>query len=430
MASEKWGAADLTSCEFEFSAPENGKPLMEDELITRLLGRIAYLKGDITKNLTRATKAGTDIAAMKSKGMTMSNLLLKGCVNSGAGHVENASSAQSSLEDSVAILIRMLAEVTVKAPELKTSCNQMIEREENSLVTYSDKLSKVMLDTMQYFEPSADNSAANSRASSPVRHETFRNMKHLLPSVLNEECTTLELKKFKRDFEAWVTESYPNGLNGARVWGTLNNRLDAAWQERMSAVEGIESAELASVWIEMDKIMMQLYPTHTRRMKFLNTKPLKGQLPSGFIHQMKELATDAEIDKLTEASLILHLTTNSLAQTDLNKAVKSVIIEELWVNANQQDLKTVLGKIKGIEADFNANGDKSTIRAVNEGEYLCRLCKKFHKKGKCEIVCRHCKKRGSHKSDNCWEKHGRDNVEEKKRGREDSKDRSGKGRGK
>ena len=85
----------------------------------------------------------------------------------------------------------------------------------------------------------------------------------------------------------------------------------------MSAVEGIETTELASVWTEMDKIMMMLYPTHTRRMKFLATKPMKGQLPSGFIHQMKELAADAEIEKLTEASLILHLTTASLAQTDL-----------------------------------------------------------------------------------------------------------------
>ena len=242
----------------------------------------------------------------------------------------------------------MLTEVTVKDPTLKESCDTIVEREERSLVTYSDNLSQVMLDTMQYFEISANNSAASSRASSPVRHETFRNMKHLLPSILNEECTTLELKKFKRDFEAWVSESYPNGLNGARVWGTLNNRLDAAWQDRMSAVEGIETAELASVWLEMDKIMMMLYPTHTRRMKFLATKPLKGQLPSGFIHQMKELAADEEIEKLTEASLILHLTTASLAQTDLNKAVKSVIIEELRVNAIQKDLKTVLGKIKGI----------------------------------------------------------------------------------
>ena len=209
------------------------------------------------------------------------------------------------------------------------------------MCSFSKPLLCVLKSQMQYFKMSADNSAASSRASSPVRHETFRNMKHLLPSILNEECTTLELKKFKRDFEAWVSESYPNGLNGARVWGTLNNRLDAAWQDRMSAVEGIETAELASVWLEMDKIMMMLYPTHTRRMKFLATKPMKGQLPSGFIHQMKELAADAEIEKLTEASLILHLTTAGLAPTELNKAVKTVIIEELRINANQKDLKTV-----------------------------------------------------------------------------------------
>ena len=93
MATEKWGTADFTSCEFEFSVVEQGHTLMEDELITRLLGRTAYLKGEITKNLTRATKAGADIAAMKGRGMTVSNLLLKGLVNSGAGYVENANSA-------------------------------------------------------------------------------------------------------------------------------------------------------------------------------------------------------------------------------------------------------------------------------------------------------------------------------------------------
>ena len=138
---------------------------------------------------------------------------------------------------------------------------------------------------------------------------------------------------------------------------------------------------------------------------------------------MKEQAADAEIDKLTEASLILHLTTAGLAPTDLNKAVKTVIIEELRTNANQKDLKTVVAKIKGIEADFNANGDKNTIRIVNEKEYKCRLCKKLHSKGKCEIICKHCKKRGSHKSDMCWEEFGRAKVEEKKRGRGDSTER-------
>ena len=162
---------------------------------------------------------------------------------------------------------------------------------------------------MQHFEVSAINSASSSKNSSPVRQDRFRNMKHLLPAIINEECTTLELKKFKQDFGVWVEESCPGGLNGTRVWGTLNNRLQASWQERMSAIDGIEGAELVTIWEEMDKIMMMLYPTHTRRMKFLSTKPNKTQLPSSFIHQMKEQAADAQIDKLTEANLILHLTT-------------------------------------------------------------------------------------------------------------------------
>ena len=89
---EKWGAIDLASCEFEFAAPESGKSYLDDELINRLLGRAAYLKGEITRSLARATKAGLDIGAMKAKGMTRNNLLLKGMVNTGAGHVESADS--------------------------------------------------------------------------------------------------------------------------------------------------------------------------------------------------------------------------------------------------------------------------------------------------------------------------------------------------
>ena len=56
--------------------------------------------------------------------MTGSNLLLKGLVNSGAGYVENANTAKGFLEDSVAILIRMLAEVTVKDPTLNHPVTQ------------------------------------------------------------------------------------------------------------------------------------------------------------------------------------------------------------------------------------------------------------------------------------------------------------------
>ena len=88
------------------------------------------------------------------------------------------------------------------------------------------------------------------------------------------------------------------------MWGTLNSRLDATWQDRLLGIEGIEKAELETVWAEKDKTMMSLHPTHTRRMKFLSMKLTKGQTPSNFIQQE---AIDAQIHELTEQSLILHL---------------------------------------------------------------------------------------------------------------------------
>ena len=85
------------------------------------------------------------------------------------------------------------------------------------------------------------------------------------------------------------------------------SRLDASLQDRMLCIEGIERAELETIWVEMDKIMKTLHPTHTRRMKFLSMKPTKGQTPSNFIQRMKEEALDTEINELTEQSLILEI---------------------------------------------------------------------------------------------------------------------------
>ena len=66
---------------------------------------------------------------------------------------------------------------------------------------------------------------------------------------------------------------------------------------------------------------------------------------------MKEEALDAQINELTEQSLILHLTTAGLPHSELNKDVKAIIIEELRMNPNQKDLKLVLEKIEGLKAD-------------------------------------------------------------------------------
>ena len=123
-----------------------------------------------------------------------------------------------------------------------------------------------------------------------------------------------------------------------------------------------------TIWVEIDKIMRALHPTHTRSMKFLSMKPTKGQTPSNFIQRMNEEALDAQINELTEQSLILHLTTAGLPHSDLNKDVKTIIIKELRVNPNQKDLKVVLEKIKGVEADHLPGRD--SVCTLNEDEYF------------------------------------------------------------
>ena len=179
-----------TSAEFEFkSGCEN---ILEDELITRLTSSIAVLKREITRSLKGASKIASELAANKASGMTGSNLLRKGMINSGAGYIETADTAKEKLEKAISILIRMLAEITIKDPNLKDKCDQMIEKEEISLSNYEDRISDVRRETMLHFEIAGIITAPSSREPSPARGNRFHNMKHLLPSTLNEECSTLE----------------------------------------------------------------------------------------------------------------------------------------------------------------------------------------------------------------------------------------------
>ena len=125
-------------------------------------------------------------------------------------------------------------------------------------------------------------------------------------------------------------------------------------------------------------------------------RPLKGQPPSSFIMKLKEEAVDAKIEQLTEAALILHLTTAGLLPGELTKEVKQIILEELRTNPNlnSKDLRDILEKIRGVEADHNAaeGAGKSNIRQVKE--FKCNTCKKTHSRGECQYVCSICKKTG------------------------------------
>ena len=146
--------------------------------------------------------------------------------------------------------------------------------------------------------------------------------------------------------------------------------------------------ELTLVWKELDKIMMSLFPTHARRMKFLAMRPVKGQPPSSFIMKLQEEARDAKIEQLTEAALILHLTTAGLLPGELTKEVEQIILEELRTNPNpnSKNLRDILEKIKGIEADHNAaeGAGKSLVRQVKE--FKCNTCKKMHSRGECQYM--------------------------------------------
>ena len=148
MAVTEKSSADMLSWEFNFTVPDEGKTLMEDDLITRLTGRISSYKGEITRSLRRAEKEGNTIAKMHEKGSTQ-NFLLKGCVNTGLGHMELARKAQKNMEEAVALLSRMMVEVEARDPTLKEKCDQLVKKEENASEAYSDKISDVVLQTMQ-----------------------------------------------------------------------------------------------------------------------------------------------------------------------------------------------------------------------------------------------------------------------------------------
>ena len=104
---------------------------------------------------------------------------------------------------------------------------------------YDRKVTECITDTALKFESTpGTGSVSGSRETSPSRAQRrFVNVKHLLPATLGEDCSTSEYRKFKREFDIWINAAYPDGYEGAEMWGTLNSRLDAGWQDQMLGIE-------------------------------------------------------------------------------------------------------------------------------------------------------------------------------------------------
>ena len=376
--------ATKTTARFEFTNTEDPT---QDDAVKRIESRITLAKRGITTSIKRALELKASIDKQVIKGISSESSIIIGMKRTGTGHIEAATNSNTDLEHATDLLMIMFEEIIVQDGDRKTAVDKKIANAEQELVTYSKSLNDCRDATINVFDTQLDPTLATStRDQSPQRRgAVFNKMIHLLPSELSGECSTSEYKKFKRDFDTWFKSSYPGGQGGPEVWGTLNSKLDADWQDRMDTVEGIKDSSLEAIWIEMDKVMMSLHPVHTRRIGFLSMKPSKNETPSHFIQSLKEQATDARISSLTEASLILHLTTAGLQPSELNKAAKSIIIEELRKNPDQADLDGVVSRLKGLEADHLATADKTSVKQVNQ-EFFCKICKKNTRKASAHIL--------------------------------------------
>ena len=275
----------------------------------------------------------------------------------------------------------------VQFEDKEDAVNAKITHVENEVIKYTETLHECREATIAFFDTIEETPAETvARGRSPPRGgQQISKMNFLLPGELAGGCSISDYNKFKRDFTRWHEASFPAGECGPTIWGTLNSKLDADWQDRLETIDGIKDSPLESIWAEMDKVMLSFHPVHTRRMEFLASKPTKNETPSHFIHSLKEQAKDARISTLSESALILHLTSSGLQQSDLNKAAKAVIIEELRKNPDIAVLDSIVAKLQGLEADHLATNDKINARKVNQ-EFDCKVCKKRHAKGKCAIT--------------------------------------------
>ena len=84
----------------------------------------------------------------------------------------------------------------------------------------------------------------------------------------------------------------------------------------------------------------------------------------------------------------------------------------------EEDLQKFINKINEMESiviasEFrNTTGRGSTIREVKELKNyepnqakVHHVCGKSHKRGPCDIVCKGCGMKGSHKEEKCWKLH-------------------------
>ena len=138
--------------------------------------------------------------------------------------------------------------------------------------------------------------------------------------MLSSDCTPHEFKKFRRDFNAWMANTFPNGYSERIFYDSLLNKLNSGWQARLCQMPKYSME--AELWDEMDRHMLSLHPLHNRRIHFFNIRPKKDELLSSFLSRIMGEAGIAEMEQITIPSTILHIFCQATPVTEASKPIR------------------------------------------------------------------------------------------------------------
>jgi hypothetical protein len=191
------------------------KPL-EDPTIAALEMKVRMRKKDVTSCVTKVGET-VRITQKAATGGSSSgnNMVVIEYITAGTGHIEKAQHALERLEKQIGKLEYLIEQVGLQFPgKFKDEEAQKLNKLEDDMQSYRTKVSDIVESSIEHFKDetvaSAPASAESSGGSNPNR-KRFLNMKHLMLNTITSECTILEYCKFKRDINAWLVASYPDG---------------------------------------------------------------------------------------------------------------------------------------------------------------------------------------------------------------------------
>ena len=172
---------------------------------------------------------------------------------------------------------------------------------------------------------------------------------------------------------------------------------DADMQKKMENIKGIKTMTEKKIWEEIKKIFLASNPIYIRRVQALETRIIKGKTVSDFYHRLKNIFTEAEMEKASMGTIMISKLIASLPSEGNEGRIKEQLLKQYseMPNPKEEDLTKFITVIKEFESLVTASEFKiqqgNTMRRVQEEpkqeanpHYLCG---KVHKCGKCTQKC-------------------------------------------